>query len=50
VAPVKGDDYAAAVAALREAGARPADVGQGEVSWTVLADPECSEFCVLSPR
>ena len=50
VAPVKGDDYAAAVAALREAGARPADVGQGEVSWTVLADPEGSEFCVLSPR
>jgi hypothetical protein len=50
VAPVKEDDYAAAVAALREAGARPADVGQGEVSWTVLADPEGSEFCVLSPR
>jgi predicted enzyme related to lactoylglutathione lyase len=21
----------------------------GEVSWTVLADPEGSEFCVLSP-
>ena len=50
VAPVKGDDHAAAVAALREAGARQADVGQGEVSWTVLADPEGSEFCVLSPR
>jgi len=28
-----------------------ADVlGQGDVSWTVLADPEGSEFCVLSPR
>jgi len=31
-------------------GAVPADVGQGDVSWTVLADPEGSEFCVLSPR
>jgi predicted enzyme related to lactoylglutathione lyase len=50
VAPFKGDDQAAAVAALREAGARPADVGQGDVSWVVLADPEGSEFCVLSPR
>ena len=27
-----------------------ADVGQGSASWTVLADPEGSEFCVLSPR
>jgi hypothetical protein len=35
---------------LLEAGAVPADVGQGDVSWTVLADPEGNEFCVLSPR
>jgi hypothetical protein len=28
-------------------GARRADVGQGEVPWTVLADPEGNEFCVL---
>jgi hypothetical protein len=29
-------------------GAAPADVGQtGEESWTVLADPEGNEFCVL---
>jgi predicted enzyme related to lactoylglutathione lyase len=49
VAPFKGDDHAAAVAALREAGARAADVGQGDVSWAVLADPEGSEFCVLPP-
>jgi Glyoxalase-like domain len=26
-----------------------ADVGQGSVSWTVLADPEGSEFCLPSP-
>jgi hypothetical protein len=28
-------------------GARRADVGQGEVPWVVLADPEGNEFCVL---
>ncbi len=50
VAPSRGEDQAAAVAALRAAGAVPADVGQGEVSWVVLADPEGSEFCVLTPR
>ncbi|BDT88678.1 VOC family protein [Nocardia cyriacigeorgica] len=31
-------------------GARPVDIGQGEVPWTVLADPEGNEFCVLEPR
>jgi hypothetical protein len=50
VAPGPGDDHAAAVKVLLEAGAVPADVGQGDVSWTVLADPEGNEFCVLSPR
>mgnify|MGYP002400643395 CR=1 FL=1 len=50
VAPQSGDDHAAEVARLRQAGATDADVGQGEVSWVVLADPEGNEFCVLSPR
>ncbi|MEU1280925.1 VOC family protein [Streptomyces sp. NPDC005805] len=31
-------------------GARHADVGQGERSWVVLADPEGNEFCVLATR
>lgn len=31
-------------------GARRADVGQGEVSWVVLADPEGNEFCLLRTR
>lgn len=31
-------------------GARHADVGQGDVSWVVLADPEGNEFCVLAGR
>ncbi|HXB48081.1 MAG TPA: VOC family protein, partial [Streptosporangiaceae bacterium] len=38
------------VARLQDLGATPADVGQGDVSWTVLADPEGNEFCVLEPR
>ena len=28
-------------------GAHPVDIGQGDVGWTVLADPEGNEFCVL---
>ncbi|MDI1463728.1 VOC family protein [Catellatospora sp. KI3] len=35
------------VARLLDLGATPADVGQGDVPWTVLADPEGNEFCVL---
>jgi hypothetical protein len=38
------------VARLRAAGATPVDVGQGDVPWTVLADPEGNEFCVLRGR
>jgi hypothetical protein len=34
---------------LLSLGARPADVGQGSVRWTVLADPEGNEFCLLGP-
>ena len=50
VLPCPGDDQAAEVARLRALGATPADVGQGDVPWIVLADPEGNEFCVLSPR
>jgi hypothetical protein len=35
---------------LLDLGARPADIGQGEVSWYVLADPEGNEFCLLRRR
>jgi catechol 2,3-dioxygenase-like lactoylglutathione lyase family enzyme len=28
-------------------GARHVDIGQGEQTWTVLADPEGNEFCIL---
>ena len=50
IAPYRDDDRPTEVQRLRQAGAVPADVGQGEVSWVVLADPEGGEFCVLSPR
>jgi Glyoxalase-like domain len=35
---------------LLDLGARHSDVGQGDVSWVVLADPEGNEFCVLADR
>ncbi|GGY79757.1 hypothetical protein GCM10010300_24550 [Streptomyces olivaceoviridis] len=37
------------IARLKALGATPADVGQGDVPWTCLADPEGHEFCVLAP-
>ncbi|MEU7173638.1 MULTISPECIES: VOC family protein [Micromonospora] len=41
--------HAEVVARLTALGAKPADVGQGDVPWTVLADPEGNEFCVREP-
>ena len=42
------DDRDAEVARLLALGATHVDIGQGEQSWVVLADPEGNEFCVLS--
>lgn len=50
VLPHPGDDQAAEVARLRSLGATDADVGQGDVPWVCLADPEGNDFCVLAPR
>jgi hypothetical protein len=47
--PYPGDDKAAEVARLRTLGAGDLDVGQGDVPWTCLTDPEGNEFCVLAP-
>jgi predicted enzyme related to lactoylglutathione lyase len=49
VAPLRGHDQLAEVERLTHLGARLVDVGQRDVSWVVLADPEDNEFCVLSP-
>jgi len=45
-----GDDQKAEVERLLSLGARLVDIGQGEVPWVVMADPEDNEFCVLTPR
>jgi hypothetical protein len=42
-------DQAAEVARLEALGATRVDVGQGDVSWVVMADPEGNELCVLAP-
>jgi hypothetical protein len=44
------DDRDREVERLVGLGATRADVGQGEQSWVVLADPEGNEFCILSSR
>ena len=44
------DDQDAEVTHLLAHGARRVDIGQGEQSWVVLADPEGNEFCVLGQR
>jgi hypothetical protein len=51
IAPFPGGSIAAEAARLRAIGATPADIGQAaDLPWTVLADPEANEFCVLTPR
>jgi predicted enzyme related to lactoylglutathione lyase len=50
VAPPSDGDSRSEAAHLAEIGATLADVGQGDVTWVVLSDPEGNEFCVLSPR
>ncbi len=51
LAPHTSDDRDAEIDRLLAAGATRVDVGQGDsVTWTVLADPEGNEFCVLSSR
>jgi predicted enzyme related to lactoylglutathione lyase len=41
------DDRDAEVEHLLSLGATRGDVGHGDPSWVVLADPEGNEFCVL---
>ena len=51
LAPHTSQDRDAEIARLERLGATRVDVGQpGDATWTVLADPEGNEFCVLSSR
>lgn len=45
--PCPGDDQATEVARLEALGATHADVGQGDVPWKVMTDPEGNLLCVL---
>lgn len=42
------DDQQAEVKRVIAMGARHVDIGQGDASWVVLADPEGNEFCILA--
>ena len=44
---LRPDDQQAEVERALALGARHADIGQGEQTWVVLADPEGNEFCIL---
>jgi predicted enzyme related to lactoylglutathione lyase len=50
IASASPDHQAALVSAAEALGASRVDIGQRNVSWVVLADPEGNEFCVLEPR
>lgn len=47
---LRGDRQAEEVERLVALGAAPLDIGQGDVPWVVLGDPEGNPFCVLPPR
>ncbi|MGZ6798077.1 MAG: VOC family protein, partial [Nocardioidaceae bacterium] len=44
---LRPQNQAAEVARLEALGATRVDIGQGETTWVVLADPDGNEFCVL---
>ena len=44
---LRPDDQEAEVARLERLGAKRIDIGQGDATWVVMADPEGNEFCVL---
>jgi predicted enzyme related to lactoylglutathione lyase len=45
------DNREAEIDRIIRLGARRVDIGQtGDESWTVLADPEGNEFCVVRPK
>jgi predicted enzyme related to lactoylglutathione lyase len=50
LAPPVHTDQQAEVDRLVSLGATRIDIGQGDVSWVVMADPDGNEFCVLTPR
>lgn len=47
---LRPDNQEAEVARLLAMGATRIDIGQGDVPWVVMADPDGNEFCVLGER
>jgi catechol 2,3-dioxygenase-like lactoylglutathione lyase family enzyme len=45
--PANGSDQATELERLLALGATRVDIGQADVPWHVLADPEGNEFCLL---
>jgi predicted enzyme related to lactoylglutathione lyase len=50
LASASPDHQAAQVAHALSVGATRVDIGQRNVPWIVMGDPEGNEFCVLDPR
>ena len=50
IAPTDGAGQQDEVERLVSLGASRVDIGQGDVEWVVMADPDDNEFCVLTPR
>ncbi|MDQ1443561.1 MAG: hypothetical protein QOI20_25 [Acidimicrobiaceae bacterium] len=50
IAPPDHVDQRAEVDRLISLGATRVDIGQRDVDWVVMADPDGNEFCVLTPR
>ena len=50
IAPPTDGDQQAEVDRLVALGATKVDIGQGDVYWVVMADPDGNEFCVLKQR
>jgi len=46
----EGTGQAEELERLLSLGATRVDIGQGEQTWVVLADPEGNEFCLLRPK
>jgi hypothetical protein len=50
VAPHLDDSQESEADRLTSLGATRVDIGQGDVPWIVMADPDDNEFCLLTPR
>ncbi len=50
IAPPGQTDQRGEVDRLTALGATKVDIGQGDVCWVVMADPDGNEFCLLTPR